>query len=55
MYLFVIDAAALADPPGTVPVFHEVVERATAGWTEGDKVYVLASDAGMADLRALLE
>ncbi len=54
MYLFVIDRDAFATAPGLTPEFAEVVQRATASWSEGGRIYVLASEAGEADLRMLL-
>jgi len=54
MYLFVIERSALTGAPGQAPEFAEVVRRATASWSSGDMVYVLASEAGAEDLRTLL-
>jgi hypothetical protein len=54
MYLFVIERSALDVPPGELPEFVEVVNRATASWAAGNLVYVLASEAGAEDLRTLL-
>ena len=54
MYLFVVDRSAVSKPPGERPEFDTIVERATASWSEGEMVYVLASDAGLSDLRSLL-
>ncbi|MCW5558116.1 MAG: hypothetical protein KIT22_09845 [Verrucomicrobiae bacterium] len=54
MYLFVIERSALTAPPGEAPEFAEVVRRATASWSSGGLVYVLASEAGPEDLAALM-
>lgn len=54
MYLFVADRTVFPDGPAAGPDFAEVVQRATASWTDAGQVYVLASEAGAADLRSLL-
>jgi len=54
MYLFVIDRAAFATAPGSTPEFEEVVQRPTASWSERGRIYLLASEAGEADLRTLV-
>lgn len=54
MYLFVIDRDAFAAAPGSQPEFVEVVQRPTASWSESGRIYVLASEAGEADLRTLI-
>ncbi|MBI1177785.1 hypothetical protein GC207_10145 [bacterium] len=54
MYLFVIDRSAFDSPPGSRPVFAEVARRATASWSDGNRVYTLTSEAGESDLKALL-
>lgn len=54
MYLFVIDRAAFPTVPGARPEFAEVVQRPTASWVQGGRVYVLASEADEEDLKTLV-
>jgi hypothetical protein len=42
LFLFVVKRAALKDPPSAVPRVHTVRDLATAHWTRGDNVYILA-------------
>ncbi len=55
MYLFVIDQSAFDRSPGPVPEFQEVADKATASWSDGRRIYLLLSDAGAADLQALIQ
>ena len=50
VYLFVIQRAALKDPPPATPRVAKVNKLMTASWSEGDKTYVLAGpdEAGFA-------
>ncbi|HAV61960.1 MAG TPA: hypothetical protein DCY13_06305 [Verrucomicrobiales bacterium] len=54
MYLFVMNRSVLPDAPPGNEVFAQISHLATASWTDGDWVYVLASDAGMEDLQSLI-
>jgi uncharacterized membrane protein YbaN (DUF454 family) len=42
LYLFVLDRAAVKDPPGATPQVTKVNQVLTASWTRGQKTYVLA-------------
>jgi hypothetical protein len=54
-HLLVIDRAALANAPEESPVFRQVGHLATAGWSSGDKTYLVATHAGnQLDLLKLL-
>ena len=52
LFLFVIDREDLSGTPGDSPEFQPVSHLATASWSHSGKTYVLASQAGMDDLRA---
>ncbi len=55
LFLFIIDRAALPDPPpGQTPQFARVGTMITASWTAGDNAYVLASKGSEDDLRKFL-
>lgn len=54
MYLFVIDRDAFPTVPDAQPEFAEVVQRPTASWVQGGRLYVLAAEAGQEDLRTLV-
>ncbi len=53
MYLFVIDRTAFAVAPDSPPEFAEVAQRPTVSWTDGSRLYVLASETDEQDLRSL--
>jgi hypothetical protein len=44
VFLFVIDRAALPNPPPAQPEFSQVSKLATASWTEGKTAYLLATE-----------
>ena len=55
VHLFVIDRDALADPPSsTGPEYKQMGRWATASWSDGQKSYMLATDAGVNMLKQLL-
>jgi hypothetical protein len=55
VHLFVVDEKGLADPPSsTGPEFKQIASWATASWSDGDKSYMLATQAGPDALRQLL-
>ena len=45
VFLFVIDRAALPNPPPARPEFAQVSKLTTASWTEGKTAYLLATEA----------
>jgi hypothetical protein len=45
-HLLVIDRAALDDAPAESPVFRQIGDMATVGWSRGDKTYLVASQGG---------
>ncbi len=54
-HLFVIEEAALADPPGNNgPEMNQVQEWSTAAWSDGHMSYLLATEAGPEALKQLL-
>lgn len=54
IWLFVMKAADWKDAPPGQPHFEKVITCATASWTEGDTVYVVASELEEATLRKVL-
>jgi hypothetical protein len=54
LYLFVIDQAALPNPPRGEPSFAPVNKLTTVTWTTGNKVYVLAGQLPESSLRNYL-
>jgi hypothetical protein len=55
LFLFIIDRAALPDPPpGQTPRFIRVGDMTTASWSLGDRAYVLATRGSEDDLRKFL-
>lgn len=55
MYLFVIDREAFTTPPEARMPLEMVAGFATASWSAGDDVYVLASDTSLDDLGSQLK
>ncbi len=54
-HLLVVDSAAFKDAPTESPVFNQVGDVATAGWSRGGRTYVVASKGGnQFDLMKLL-
>ena len=52
LYLFIVDRAALSDPPtGAEPQFAKVGQFTTASWTTEDKTYLLAGAVDETSLR----
>jgi hypothetical protein len=45
-HLLVIDRASLADAPAESPVFRQIADVATVGWSRGQKTYLVASQGG---------
>ena len=54
VHLFVIDQKALSDPPNFTPEFHQMAGWSTASWSDGEKSYLLATEAGSDTLKGLL-
>ena len=51
VFLFVVDRSAVQDPPpDNAPEKAPVGKLATASWTSGDKIYVLAASGGAREL-----
>jgi len=53
LFLFVMDRAAVKDPPPTIPQLTRVNKMQVASWTRGDKTYLLAGPEG-SDLKTYL-
>jgi hypothetical protein len=45
-HLLVIDRSALGDAPAESPVFRQIGDMATVGWSRGDQTYLVASQGG---------
>ncbi len=45
-HLLVIDRTALPDAPAESPVFTQISDVATVGWSRGEKTYLVASQGG---------
>ena len=55
LYLFIINAADLSDPPASAPPqFAKVGRLATASWSAGGKAYLLAGPGDEASIRKFL-
>jgi hypothetical protein len=54
VHLFTLDRSALRDAPPAEPQFAVAGRYAVAGWTGGDKVYLMACSRGEAALRKVL-
>jgi len=55
LFLFIVDRSGLPDPPiSSLAQFARVNNMATASWTAGDKIYVLATKGNEEDLRRFL-
>lgn len=54
LWMFVMKVADWKDRPPSQAQFEKVITCATASWTEGDTVYVVASEVDEAALRKLL-
>jgi hypothetical protein len=55
LWVFVMDKNVVAEAPGTKTQFRKIGNLMTAGWSSGDKVYLLAAAGTDADLKKYLE
>jgi hypothetical protein len=46
-HLLVVDRSALRDPPGSAPQYARFGTIATAAWSQGERVYLLASQGSL--------
>jgi hypothetical protein len=54
-HLLVVDRSALRDPPGSAPQYARFGKIATAAWSQGERVYLLASQGSLqSELSGLL-
>jgi hypothetical protein len=54
VWMFIARAGKWRDGPGAQPAFERVVTCETASWSDGDLVYVIATENGSGELRKLL-
>ena len=54
VHLFTLDRSALRDAPAAEPQFSVAGRYAVAGWTGGDKVYLVATSRGESVLKKIL-
>jgi len=54
LFLFVMDKSALPDPPESTPQLDKVKRLATASWSDGGKIYLLAGPGDKDSLRKYL-